>query len=118
MVDIISLTKANKNLVLNRGNSTYTVAKKSFPSSLPTPSITLSNPDSVTADFIREGNLGPKPIMPGKPGSKGIGCSPSSREGNAQSISSIKKIARLGIEEAALCRNESSTLRMKLKMSK
>ena len=118
MVDIISLTKADKNLVPNRGNATYTVAKKSFPSSLPTPSITLSNPESVTADLVRDDNLGPNPIMPEKAGSNGIGCSPSSREGNAQSISSIKKIARLGIEEAALCRNESSTLHMKLEMSK
>lgn len=65
MVDIISLTKANKNLVLNRGDGTYTVAKKSFPSSLPTPSITFSNPESVTADLVRDDNLGPKPIMPG-----------------------------------------------------
>jgi hypothetical protein len=65
VVDIISLPKAGKNLVLNRGDGTYTVAKNSFPSSLPTPSITLSNPESVTADLIRDDNLGPNPIMPG-----------------------------------------------------
>lgn len=100
---------------------THTVAKNKTPSSLPIPSMTLSSPLNVTLDLLRGGIVKSAPAakllaMNAEPNPWPIGrsapiASPSRLVvANAQSISSIKKIAFLGIEEAACCRKASSTL--------
>jgi len=76
-----------------------TVAKKIFPSSLPTPSKTFKSPESVTCDIVR-----PDLVLLEKEekyGSFSISSS-SSREGKAQSMSSIRNIACFGMAETLL----------------
>jgi hypothetical protein len=85
-------------ICLRRG---LTVAKNSFPSSLPMPSIMFSKPDSVTPE--RRG----RSCRTGDPPSL---SSSSSRDGSAQSMSSTSTMLRFGIVEVARWRNESSTL--------
>jgi len=82
------------------------VAKKSFPSSLPTPSRTLSRPERVTADLARLKAAGL--TMPNW--LAGEVSSSSSRDGNAQSISSMRRIEFFGMEDAAFWRKVSSML--------
>ena len=97
-----------------------TVAKNNFPSSLPTPSNTFNRPESVTKLLLCSpiepitGDGGP--YIPGTAYRGtwlmvGYPESPSSRGGNAQSMSSMRKMECLGIEEAAFWRKESSTLK-------
>ena len=83
-----------------------TVAKKSFPSSLPTPSRTLSKPERVTADLAR---LIAELTVPNW--LAGEVSSSSSRDGNAQSMSSMRRIEFFGMDEAALWRKVSSILK-------
>lgn len=79
------------------GERGRTVAKKIFPSSLPTPSKTFKSPESVTCDIGR-----PDLVLPGyeKYGISSISSS-SSREGKAQSMSSMRNIACFGMAETA-----------------
>jgi hypothetical protein len=96
---------------LDRANVEYihTVAKKSFPSSLPTPSMTLSRPESVTSGVGRA-RIIPALVRMGSPRT-GKSSSSSAREGNAQSMSSIRKMPFFGMVDAACCRKESSILK-------
>lgn len=89
-------------------SGTATVAKNSFPSSLPTPSITFSKAESVTGD--RRIPINDELSLPLNPVIISLSSSSSSRVRKAQSISSNRKIECLGIEDAARCRKESSTL--------
>jgi len=92
---------------LHTGEQAHTVAKKIFPSSLPTPSRTFSSPESVTCD------MGFPELVRLLEKEKYISSSipsSSSREGKAQSMSSMRNIACFGMAETARSRKESSTL--------
>lgn len=87
------------------GRDVRTVAKNILPSSLPTPSNTFRSPDSVMGEVWRPiilpfiiicGGNGPPDII-----GRVSDSSCSSREGNAQSMSSIRNIACFGMEATA-----------------
>ena len=88
-----------------------TVAKKSFPSSLPTPSSIFSNPDNVIRELGFDGARRPVPNI-GVIGKNEpvVTVSAASLGRKAQSMSSIRTMLRFGMDVMARCKVKSSML--------